>query len=340
MKKHILFLVCFAVVLLVFFSALPVQAQGRSQNRSSITGYVFGSQRSPISQVPVELMNEVNSVIGRTRTDNSGRFFFSGLSQGRFSIRVMPFGTNYEEQTQEVEISGIGAFGRSIADNIQKDIYLRIRKDGNEANSITGAVFVQAIPEDAQKAFEKAVADIEVNKIDAGIEGLKSAISLFPTYYLALERLGLVYISQQKYENARDAFSKAVAVNPRSFNSWRGLSYSNYYLKQSAAAVEAAQKAVSLNSNSVEAFIFLGISQRQDTQYEKAEKSLKQAQKLAKGVSPDVHWNLALLYAHNLKRYKDAANELELFLKTNPDNTNKENIMKLIKQFRERTDGR
>ena len=50
------------------------------QNRSSITGYVFDSHRQPIIQVPVELMNDVNSVLQRVKTDNSGRFFFRGVT--------------------------------------------------------------------------------------------------------------------------------------------------------------------------------------------------------------------------------------------------------------------
>ena len=124
-------------------------------------------------------------------------------------------------------------------------------------------------------------------------------------------------------------------VNSRSFNSWYALSYANYALKQPEAAIEAAKNAVSLNSSSVDALLFLGISQRQAKQYEEAQKSYKQAEKLSKGNSPDVHWHLALLYAHNFKRYKDAADELELYLKTRPDAPNAEAVKKLIKQFRE-----
>lgn len=338
MKKRSLFIVCFVSVVLVPFSIFQVQAQIPSQNRSTVSGFVFDSQRRPISQIPVELLNEVNSVLGRTRTDTSGRFFFRGLSQGRFLIRVLPLGTNYEEQTQDIEISGLGVQGRAVSDNIQKDFYLRLRRDSNSADSVTGTVFAQAIPENAQKIFEKAVSDLDGNRVEIGVEELKNALELFPTYFLALERLGIVYISQQKYENAREVLSKAVTVNPRSFNSWYGLSYANYALKQPGVAVEAAQKAISFNPNSVEALLLLGISLRQSKQYQEAEKTLKQAGKIAKGKSPDVHWNLALLYAHNLKRYKDAADELELYLKTQPNTENEENIRKLIKQFREKPD--
>jgi tetratricopeptide (TPR) repeat protein len=86
----------------------------------------------------------------------------------------------------------------------------------------------------------------------------------------------------------------------------------------------------------VETFLLLGISLRQIQQYEKAEAALKQADKVGKGKYPDVHWNLALLYAHNLKKFGEAADQLERFLKESPDATNKDMVKKLIKQFREK----
>jgi tetratricopeptide (TPR) repeat protein len=332
MKKYCLN-AAFATALLIQFFTL--QAQGQIPGGSTITGFVFDAERRPITQIPVELMNEVNSVLQRTKTDGSGRFIFRGVSQGRFQIRVLPLGTEYEEQTQEAELYGIGASGRAITDNLQKDFYLNLRKAGSVSSTGNGAIFVQEIPGEAKTLFQKALSDLERNRVEAGVEGLEKALILFPTYYLALEKLGLIYATQQKYEKALDVFGKAVEVNSRSFNGWYGLSYAHYALRQWETAVEAAQKAVSLNSNSQDALLFLGLSLRQAKRYEEAEKWLKQADKITKGLSPDVHWNLALLYAHNLKRYNDAANELELYLKTSPDTSQAENIKKLIRRFRE-----
>jgi tetratricopeptide (TPR) repeat protein len=335
MKRNCRIAVCLVNAFVVPFFVFQAQAQIPSLGGSTIAGFVFDSQRRPITQIPVELINDVNSVLQRTKTDGSGRFYFRLSSQGRFQIRVLPLGTEYEEQTQEVEIYGMSAAGRPLTDHIQKDFYLRLRKAGSISSSGSGAIFVQEIPEEAKTVFQKALSDLEGNRAEAGVEGLEKALKLFPTYYLALEQLGLVYTTQQKYEKALDVFGKAVAVNPRSYNGWYGLSYVHYALRQSGAAVEAAEKAVSLNSNSQDALLFLGLSLRQAKRYEEAEKWLKQADKITKGLSPDVHWNLALLYAYNLKRYQDAANELELYLKTNPDKSQADNIKKLIKQYRE-----
>jgi Tfp pilus assembly protein PilF len=333
MRRNSLIATLFVSVLLMTLFA--VQAKGQfpfPESGSTITGFVFDPQRRPLAQVHVELINDVNGILQRMRTDGSGRFVFRGVSQGRFQVRVMPLGTMYEDQTQDVELSGMSASGRPIRDTIQKDFYLRFKKSGSVS---TGVIYAQDVPEEAKTIYQRAVADLDRDRLEDGIAGLESALKIFPDYYMALERLGLIYVTQQKYDKAVGVFSKAVAVNPRSFNGWYGLTVSHYALKQSDAAVEAAQRAVTLNSNSADALLALGVSLRQAKRYEEAEKPLKQADTVTKGLSPDVHWNLALLYAKNLNRFSDAANELELYLKTTPDTSQTDNIKKLIKKYRE-----
>jgi tetratricopeptide (TPR) repeat protein len=334
MKKNSLIAI-FVAMFLIPCVRLSGQIQDSNTARSTISGFVFDEQRRPVGEVKVELLNDVNSVLQRTKTTGSGRFVFRAVPQGRFQIRVLSLGTQFEEQTQEVELYGIGASGRPVNDNLQMEFYLRLRKTSPYSSTGNGAIFIQEIPKEAETVYQEALSNLESNRVDAGVEGLERALKLFPTYYLALEKLGLVYTTQQKYEEAVDVFGKAVAVHSRSFNGWYGLSYAHYALKQSEAAVEAAQKAVSLNSNSADALLFLGLSLRQAKRYEEAEKSLKQSDRMTKGLSPDVHWNLALLYAHNLNRYTDAANELELYLKTTSDTSQTANIKKLIKKYRE-----
>jgi tetratricopeptide (TPR) repeat protein len=322
-----------AIPILIFIALVPFIA-GQA-NRSSIGGMVFDEQRRPVGQINVELLNDFNSVIQRTKTDGSGRFIFRGISWGRFQIKVMPLGTNLEEQIQDVEISGVGADGRPIADNILVDIRLRVRKRTGEKVETTGVLFAQEVPEEARKLYDGGVSDLDGNRAESGIARLEKALEIFPTYYLALIKLGLAYADQQKYPNAKDAFTRAVAVNERSFMGWYGIGYADYSMNKPDASVLAAQKALDLDKNSVNALFLLGLAQRRVKNYDGAEKSLVQAKLLDNGKTPDINWNLALLYAHNLKRFKDAANELENYLKNDPNVPNKDLIRKLIKQFRE-----
>ena len=54
------------------------------QQITSISGYVSDNDRNPIPDLQVELLNDVDSVIARTKTDDSGLFSFRRLSTGVF----------------------------------------------------------------------------------------------------------------------------------------------------------------------------------------------------------------------------------------------------------------
>ncbi|MGI9068747.1 MAG: tetratricopeptide repeat protein [Pyrinomonadaceae bacterium] len=64
-------------------------------------------------------------------------------------------------------------------------------------------------------------------------------------------------------------------------------------------------------------------------QWASAETHLKQAKSLNKTPRAEIHWQLALLY-NQIGRYAEAANELESFLKVQPDSRDAEQLRKLI----------
>ncbi len=68
--------------------------------------------------------------------------------------------------------------------------------------------------------------------------------------------------------------------------------------------------------------------------YQTAETALLKAEKLNDSEDSEVHWELATLYGNNLDQYGKAANQLESFLKLQPDSKDKKNIIRLIKDFR------
>ena len=324
----------FAQLLLALTMLLAATSFGQSRN--TISGFVFTPDRRPISQVPVEVMNEVYQVLQRTRTDGSGRFFFAGLSSGKFIVKVLPFGTNFEEQSQEVEIINIPRAGGSTSDQAYKDFYLRAKKTGPELRPVSGTIFAQEVPNEAKKLYEKGLNDLEASRTEAGIASLLESLKVFPEYYLALERLGREYINQRNYEFARAVFLKMVSVNDRSFPGWYGLGFAAYGLKQPDVAIQASNKAIVLEQGSVEAHLLLGISQRLAKNFPEAEKALIKAKELAHGSSADAHWNLALLYANNMNKFKEAADELELYLKIAPPDAKVDEVKKLVAKFREK----
>jgi len=320
-------------IVAVFFLAAAIGVFPQN-NRSTVSGFVFNEDRRPMANVYVELLDEVNGSVGRMRTDNSGRFYFGGLSQGRFVIKVMPYGTNYEEQSTEVEIYGYGASGRQLADNVQKDVYLRLKKGADSVPFVNAVIFAQDIPKAAQEAFDNANKALNDKQSDEGLAGLKKAIVIFPDYFAALQQIGIIYISKGNYEDARKAFAKAIEVNKESFDSLYGVAYAEYALGNFDESIAAAQKSIALKPDSIEVNLVLALAYRRVKQFDKSETAFLKAAKIADGSSPDIHYQLALLYAFNMNRYEDAAKQLELFLKEAPDAKDKEAIKKLIKEYK------
>ncbi len=320
-----------ALVPLILFGAFTAHGQG-----NTVSGHVYGPGRTPVSDATVELLDEFSRLVARARTDNSGRYFFNGAPSGRVVVRVSAFDTDYEEQEQSLEIVN---FSRETASgqrrisgfsNEQLDFYLKPRKG---ALLVTDTVFIQEVPADARALYDRAIIALNGKKEEQGLKDLKTAIETFPKYYDAIVRLGAEYARLQHYEAAQVLFAVAVEINPRGRRAWYGLAYSLNSMERFDDAFVAAKKGVDLGDASPESLLLYGVLLRKQKQYNEAAKQMLRAIQLAKGVLPSAHWQLALLYAYDLERYRDAAKQLRLFLKAQPNTKDAENIKKLIAEF-------
>lgn len=321
-----------------YFALLSPSVESRPLSNSyvvaiqatSISGHVADSSGNALADLQVELLNDVESVIQRTKTDSAGRYVFQRLTLGIFQIRVQTYGTQYIGQTKRVQLERTRLFE-------QVDFALASRQSNATPNS-TGIIFVQDVPENARREYQRGASLLQKEDRKEGIAALKKALDFFPNYYDALELLGTEYVKNQEFEVAIPFLTKAVEVNNSAFQSWSSLGVAQYNLKQIDLAIESMRRAVSLNQKSATANFWMGMLLRQTKKLDQAETHLKQADQLAGAKSADVKWQLALLY-NQLQRYADAATELELFLKLQPDSKDKEQIEKLIKTLRQKSGG-
>lgn len=322
----------------IFITLLAVPAEPANpsnilvaQQFNSISGYVTDDRRSAIPDLQVELLNDVDSVIQRTKTDSSGLFVFRRLTNGVFQVRVQTSGTSYVGQSQRVQLERTRAFE-------QLDFVLRT-KQTSSLTATVGAVFVQEVPDQARKEYDRGVALLQkAEQRKEGLETLKKAIEIFPLYFAALELLGTEQVKDQEFELAIPVLTKALEVNGRAYQSLFALSVAQYSLKQLLEAVESMRRAITFHPKSMNGNLWLGMLLRQTSKLDEAETYLKQADQLAASKSPEAHWQLALLF-NQLKRYSEAADQLELFLKLQPDAKDTELIKKLIQRFRQQSGG-
>jgi len=319
----------------IFITLLPAPAPAVADTSvvqagflNSISGHVSDG-RNALANLQIELLNDVDSVIQRTKTDSSGLFVFRRLSSGVFQVRVQTYGTSFVGQTKRVQLERTRAFE-------QVDFVLGSR-DTASVSATPGAVFVQEVPEQARKEFERGSELLQnTERRKEGVDTLKKAIDIFPNYFAALELLGTEYVKQREYDPAITVLTRAVQINRRGYQSLYALSVAQHSLKQLDPAVESMRRAINLNPGSVNANLWFGMLLRQAGKLGEAETYLKQADKLAESKSAEPHWQLALLF-NDLKKYKEAADELELFLKVQPDSKDTELIKKLIQRFRQQS---
>ena len=290
---------------------------------SNIQGIVYDKQRNALADIDIELLNDYYQAIKRTRSDGSGRYQFDGLNDGRYTVKALAFRYDLEDQEIPVEINtqGITVSGTSSTlsqgnGTFIQDFYL-LPKKGGLRDSELGVVFAQEIPKAAETAYKTAIEDFSKKRDEAGFNNLKLALQNFPTYYNALHRFGLELFLRKQYLEAAQAFMEAVKVNPKSATSfyYLGFSFFNLGEKYHKAATTSLNQALILAPASPQVLYLLGKVERASGKFVEAEKHLLQAKKVSATKVPEIHKELAQLYANDLKKFSEAADELELYLK-------------------------
>lgn len=330
-------------ILFLFSAVLVLSAETNLYAQNSISGIIFDQNRKPVARIHVELLDGFERLIKSTETKSSGLFIFQGLSAGIYYVQIRTAGTPFKQAKERVQLGQTNRTNRtsgaiSGSESIQLNLNLELdpRFSGYTKPFTNEVIYAQTVPKEAEALYEQAVDRLENKKMDEAIMLLKSAISAFPEYFLALDRLGNVYLIQNKNVEAENVFAKALDVNPKSYSSRYGLAVSQYKLGKKTEAAQNLEESAVLNTTSINAYFLLGKIHREAKEFNKAEKSLLKAKELSDNKLADIHWELALLYYHNLKRFNDAADELELYLKADPDTANKEQVKRLIKDFRDR----
>ncbi|MEO5858001.1 MAG: tetratricopeptide repeat protein [Pyrinomonadaceae bacterium] len=323
MKARILF-----SSLVVFVCAASVEAQF---GINTISGSVFNEARRPVGQTWVELMTEYNSFVQRVQTNQSGHYTFTRVPYNKYVVRVKPLETDLEEQEIPVELyNQSGDARRQMPMYQQVDFYLTRRRRGNGFPQMNGVIFAQDVPKEARDLYTSIS---ESDGSDVAVQKLESAVKIFPRYHDALLQLGTIYIQKEKYAEAENVFFTVVDVNPQGFGGWYGLGHAQFSLNKPASLL-SLQKAVDMDKGSINAWYMLGLAQRKSKNYEESRTALLQARKLDEGKTPDISWNLALLYYYNLKKPLEAAAELDHYLKINKDSKNKDQVRTLIAKMR------
>jgi len=106
--------------------------------------------------------------------------------------------------------------------------------------------------------------------IEAAIDLCNRQLRYDDRQFWAYDNLGWAYLGKGEYENAREAFMKALGVNPNSTLEMYRLGHSQRLAEDYAAALETFQKILSLDPSAYPAHYLIGLMYRQMEEEERA----------------------------------------------------------------------
>lgn len=304
------------VSVVAVLSSAAVFASTGSSLASSVQGTVYDKLRNTLPDVDVEILNDYYQTLNRTKTDSTGRYFFGGLGDGRYTIRVLAFRYELADQDIPIEIQTMTIRGTEGVSSLIQDFFLLPRKGGLREAEL-GVVFAQEVPKSARDSYEQALKDFSGKREIEGFKGLQKALETFPDYYDALHRFGMELYIRKQYLESAGVLVKAVEINPKSATSYYYLGYDFYNLgeKYNKPARTSASEAFKMAPGSLQVLMLMGKIERRDGNFAEAERHYMTAKKLSLTKVPDIHRELAQLYANDMKKFDEAAVELELYLK-------------------------
>lgn len=331
-RRYFITLIIILPLLWGSFTGLAQGTGNLSMGLNRIEGRIMDDSNMGVNDVYVELYNNYGSVVARQRSSGQGRFFFRGMGPGRYTISVKPYGTNFAEDSRDVEIVN-NQFSRS--DMVMVDFRLRPdRRFISNKPTIVGTVFAQEVSSDARRLYRAGIEDIQ-SQPDKALAQLEEAVRLDPRYFDALAALGKSHIVNGKYKTGYPYLLRAIDINVKCADCYYSLALAFYSLKELPAATKAIDAAVLLDGQAPVVRLLQGILYRLNNDFAGAEKALSLAKSLFKEPNAEVHWQLSLVY-NRINRNKEAADELEQYLVAKPDITDaqKQSVRELIAKLR------
>ena len=320
------------LIIAVTFCCLSGTRGASAQTVYEVEGTIYGPDSKAMVNVTVTLQNHAGAQIDQDITKNDGRYRFAGVLAGTYYISVKAAEPGLQQLLQKIELINTGISVTNYSKE-RFDFSLN-RTAASERPPEVGTVFAQAVPPDAEKEYLSAVTSISKGEREAAIVKLNRAIQLFPTYFVALQQLGVLYIDAEKDQRAIEPLKKSLEVNPRSAQSHLALGIAYVNLNQPKEAIKELNEALALDRREFRSYLYLGMALIDTGKLDEAEKSLKEAYRIGgPNQARTAHLYLASIYSTR-KEYQKAIAELETYLRENPKASNASRIQEAITKMK------
>jgi tetratricopeptide (TPR) repeat protein len=333
------------LVVLVFFFPLASHAQSGSASTGTggshvIQGHIyFPSGRRAEGSIQVKLQSYNAGEIS-AMTDSSGSFTFGSLSPGSYTV-VVNAGDDYETAREavfvdtDVKISNIPAIPTSRRYTVMITLQLK-RDSANHAKASVVNAALAEVPESARTLYEKSLLLSQAGDTLKAIDSLKAAVSLYPKFPLALNELGVQYLKLGQAGKAVEPLKAAARLSPEAFTPKLNLGIALLEIQQFGEAETQLREAVARNASATTAHLYLGVVLTRLRNLPEAEKELRRAIDLGGKQLGLAHYYLGGIYWRK-GDYRNAADELETYLRLSPNARDTEKVRGTIKELRNKS---
>lgn len=308
--------------------------------RHSILGrLVFPSGRRADVRLKVRLQSPSSPDL-TVYSDSNGAFGFRSLQAGNYTITVEG-GKDFENFTESVYIEpdvtsmmrGVTAAPVSRPYTLQ--VYLQTKRNENDRGKpgVVNAALVN-VPKAALDLYNKAIElSRDKNTWNQALDQLKAAIALYPDFGLAYSEMGVLYLKLKQPDKALDALRAALKLMPNDYATLLTYGMILYDRQQFPAAEVEFRKAVEKNHVSPSGHLYLAMILLKRQAFDEAEKEFRDALQYGGDDMAIAHYYLGGIY-WGRKNYKQAADELDAYLKLVPNAPDSERLRATIKEFR------
>lgn len=242
---------------------------------------------------------------------------------------------NVPEGAYHVKVSGLasadsGSINITSAGPTEFDIQVERPNELGSTYSAPASAFVSAsdlgVPSRARNELDKASELAARHELARAIQRLNKAISIYPTYALAYNNLGVIYSRLGDSVREREALQKAISLNDHFPLAYVNLGRMNVAAGDFVAAETALDKACSLDPSDPMTLILLSYSQFMDRRFDQAIATTRKAHALERPHS-FVHRVAARAFEQQ-RQGASAITQLELFLQEEPTGPRAEAVRK------------
>ena len=207
----------------------------------------------------------------------------------------------------------------------------------DKVEGYTISVTVASAPKDSKKAYDKGVDLEHQNKIPEAQKEFLHAVELYPKHAAAWFELGRIYEHANQADQAREAYRKAIDADPNYVNPSERLYLMAIRENKWQEAADLSDKVLRLDPYEFGgAWYYNSMAHLQLREFDIAEKSAREAVKqTGKDAAVKAPYMLALVLA-NKGSYQEAAENFRAYLKVAPPGLDKERTEKMLADVEQR----